>query len=83
MKASGDGVPGRSTNADIFAAHLAEKQWKEAGEPEGLSAAPVLNIPPTISEATISMEEVRTTIKQTKSGKEGARTRSQVSSSRR
>ena len=73
LKASGDGVPGRSTNADIYAVQLAEKQWKEAGEPEGLSAAPVLNTPPTISEATISMEEVRTAIKQTKSGKRGGK----------
>ncbi|CAE7460901.1 unnamed protein product, partial [Symbiodinium microadriaticum] len=46
-----------ATNADIYASHLANEQWKEAGMPEGLSDTPVLNAPPTISESTISMEE--------------------------
>ena len=48
-----------STNADICAAHLADKQWKEAFEPVGLSAAPVSHTPPTISETTISLDEMK------------------------
>ena len=39
--------------------HLANSQWKESGEPEGLSTAPVLSTPPTISETTISLEEMQ------------------------
>ena len=52
---------------------LAEKQWKEAGEPVGLSAAPVLHTPPTISETTISMNEMKLAIKQTKAVKRGGK----------
>ena len=34
LKPTVDGVPGTATSADIYAAHLAEKQWKEAGKPQ-------------------------------------------------
>ena len=64
-----------ATNADIYASHLANEQWKEAGMPEGLSDTPVLNAPPTISESTISMEELLLAIKQSKSGKRGGKDR--------
>ena len=64
-----------ATNADIYADHLANSQWKEAGLPEGLSDFPVLQAPPTISETTISEEEVRAAIKQSKSGRRGGKDR--------
>ena len=73
LKPRVDRVPGTATNADIYAAHLAEKQWKEAGQPQGLSTARVLITPPTISETTISMEELKLAIKQLKVGKRGGK----------
>ena len=64
-----------ATNADIYASHLANEQWKEAGTPEGLSDTPVLSAPPTISESTTSMEELLLAIKQSKPGKRGGKDR--------
>ena len=63
------GQGGNIDNAEILANHLALNQWKEAGEPTGLSTAPLFTDAPTISEATISLEEVTLAIKQSKVGK--------------
>ena len=63
------GQGGHMHNAEILANHLAPSQWKEAGEPTGLSTAPLFTDAPTISEATISLEEVTLAIKQSKSAK--------------
>ena len=63
------GQGGHMHNVEILANHLAPSQWKEAGEPTGLSTAPLFTDAPTISEATISLEEVTLAIKQSKSAK--------------
>ena len=48
-------------------------QWKEAGEPTGLSIAPLLTDVLTISAAIIYLEEKTLAIKQSKSAKRGGK----------
>ena len=64
---TGPGPP--RSNAEIFATHLATKQWQEAGQPQGLDTTPIYQNPPTISEATMSIEELKLAVKQSKAAK--------------
>ena len=62
-----------SDNATVFATHLAEVQWADAGPAQGLRHNAVIDTEPTISTTTISMAEVIVAIKQSKSGKRGGK----------
>ena len=58
-----------ASNAEVFATHLATRQWQEAGPSQGLDTATIYSNPPTISEATISIDEVKLAVKQAKAAK--------------
>ena len=62
-----------SDNTTVFATHLAEVQWADAGPAQGLRHNAVIDAEPTISTTTISMAEVIVAIKQSKSGKRGGK----------
>ena len=57
------------SNAQIFATHLATKQWQEAGQPQALNSIPIYQNPPTISKVTMSIEKLKLIVKQSKAAK--------------
>ena len=65
---SDEGLPAPN-NATVFAKHLAEVQWSDAGPAQGLRNDPILAADPTIS----STAELITAISQTKTGKRGGK----------
>lgn len=69
MLTDNTGTEQAKSNAEIFVTHLATNQWQEAGQPHGLATTAIYPTVPTISEATISIEEVREAIRQSEAAK--------------
>ena len=58
-----------ASNAEIVATHLTTRQRQEAEPSQGLNTATIYSNPPTISEVTISIDEVKFVVKQATAAK--------------